>query len=220
MTPFAISATDCDLEKNGEVVPKQRIQSAIRSARNEAKARSRVAGIIRRARIARDKAYKQSEQIIEDAHKKAHQFEETWKQDAQRAVVQESISWLVEKAHIEQNLVDSLKERIRQQIRSVIEKWSGEQDISQFMVKRLSDQIALQSSQEILTLFVSKEHYAVVAQAFDDQLKVQVKPELEGAQAELVSEFLIVRLDLDFQLQTLLDSFSRQSRIISTVNGE
>jgi hypothetical protein len=49
-------------------------------------------------------------------------------------------------------------------------------------------------------------------QEFGEHLNVQIKTELNRAQAELSSNSLVVRIDLDQQLRTLLDSFSHPSQ--------
>ncbi|NOH71589.1 type III secretion protein [Vibrio pectenicida] len=220
MNPFCISVTHCDLEKTAETVSKHSIESAIRTVKNESKARRRIAASILHARIKRDQAYQRAEQILEEANQKAEQLENTWKEDAQRQAINESLTWYVEQADLERSLIDNMKDRIRQQVRNVIEKWSTEQDISQFMIKRLSDQIALQSCQQSLILFVSHEHYSAMQQTFGEYLTVKIKTELNHSQAQLVSEHLIVRLDLEQHLQTLLDSFSHSNSLQSTVCGE
>lgn len=74
--------------------------------------------------------------------------------------VSESVSWLVDQGELERSLIENLTGRIRQQVRKVLEQWSTEQDICQFLVKRISDQIAYQVDKENLTLFVPQAHYS------------------------------------------------------------
>lgn len=220
MKPFSISATYCELQKTEETVSKQSIESSLRSKGCESRARSRIAAIVRRARVKRDNAYHQADKVIQEAHNKALELEATWKEEAQRQAVREAITWLVQQTDIERNLIDNMKDRIRHQMRSVIEKWSNKQDVSHFMIKQLSDHVAHQSGQSNLILFVPEEHYLAMEKAFSGQLKVEIKPELHGAQAELSSEYLVVRFDLDLQLQLLLDSFSKNNMFKTRASGE
>ncbi|NRF25946.1 type III secretion protein [Vibrio coralliilyticus] len=212
MKPFAISVTHCDLDKSGDTVSKQQIESAIRRTHCETNARQRIAAIIRQARQKRDEAHHQAERILQAAHQNAEQLESTWREQAQQQAIKESVSWLVEQGELERSLIENLKGRIRQQVRNVIEQWSTEQDISQFLVKRIGDQIATQTTKQSLTLFVPQEHYSTMEQEFGEHLNVQIKTELNRAQAELSSNSLVVRIDLDQQLRTLLDSFSHPSQ--------
>ncbi|MCG7490136.1 type III secretion protein [Vibrio sp. Of14-4] len=220
MKPFFISATCCELTKVGETVSRQAINSAIHSSQSESKARARIAAIVRRARLKRDQAHDQAEKIIQDAYKEAQRLQEAWKEEAQQRATSDAVTWLLDKEKVERSLIDNLKERIRQQMRIVIEKWSSTQDISQFMIKRLSDQVALMSNQHDLTLFVPQERYSVMEDVFGEQLNVKVKSELHGAQAELSSEYLVIRLDLDLQLQLLLDSFSENKALQQIASGD
>ena len=56
--------------------------------------------------------------------------------------------------------------------------------------------------------------------AFGERLQVKVKSELHDAQAELSSESLVIRLDLDLQLQLLLDSFSENRALKQIASGD
>ncbi|WP_114785706.1 type III secretion protein [Vibrio tetraodonis] len=220
MSPFFISAICCELKKVGDTASRQAIESAVRSSNIESKARTRIATILRRARLKRDNAHKHAEKIIQEAHNEARQLQEEWKKEARQQAASDAVTWLLDKENIERNLIDSLKERIRQQMRTVIEKWSSKQDISQFMIKRLTDQVAQQSSQHDLTLFVPQELYPVMEDAFGERLQVKIKSELHDAQAELSSESLVIRLDLDLQLQLLLDSFSENRALKQIASGD
>lgn len=220
MNPFFISATYCELVKTGETVSKQKIESSIRSMSRESKARSRIAEIVRRVRAREDNACQQADKIIQEAHNKAKQLETEWKEEVQQQAISEAITWLVHQTDIERNLIDNLKGKIRHQMRRVIEKWANKQDISQLMIQQLSDQVAHQSGQSNLILFVPEEHYVVMEKVFGEKLKVKIKHELHAAQAELSSEYLLIRLDLDLQLQLLLDSFSQNNVLNTRVSEE
>ncbi|KJY94129.1 type III secretion protein [Vibrio neptunius] len=216
MKPFTISVTHCELDKCGNTVSKQQVDNAIRRNHCELKARQRIAAIVRHARSKRDEARQQAEHILQTAREKSEQLETAWREQAQKKAVSESVSWLVDQGELERSLIENLTGRIRQQVRKVLEQWSTEQDICQFLVKRISDQIAYQVDKENLTLFVPQAHYSRLKKEFGEQLNVQIKAELNQAQAELTSDCLVIRIDLDQQLQILLDSFSKASDQQST----
>lgn len=216
MKPFTISVTHCELDKCGNTVSKQQVDNAIRRKDCELKARQRIAAIVRHARSKRDEARQQAEHILQTAREKSEQLESAWREQAQQKAVSESVRWLVDQGELERSLIENLTGRIRQQVRKVLEQWSTEQDICQFLVKRISDQIAYQVDKENLTLFVPQAHYSRLKKEFGEQLNVQIKAELNQAQAELTSDCLVIRINLDQQLQILLDSFSKASNQQST----
>ncbi|MDN3610022.1 type III secretion protein [Vibrio ostreicida] len=208
MNPFSISITHCELQKSSDVVPNTVIDSMLRAKKSESKARQRIAATIRKARVQRDQAHHSAAEIIQKAQLHAKQLEDEWREQAQKQAVAETLTWMVNEANLERSLIESLKGRISQQVRRVIEQWATDQDMSQFLVKRLSDQIAYQSGKGALKLHVSRAHFQTMKDSFGDNMEVELKEELASSQAELSSNSVVIRLDLEQHLQSLLDSFS------------
>jgi F0F1-type ATP synthase membrane subunit b/b' len=208
MSPFSISVFHCELERKGNTISKQQIESANRANQRESRLRERVARILRHARAEREKAHQQADEIIQSAQEKAQDLESTWKAQAEQQAVEDSLTWLVKQSDIESQLIDGAREKIRQQVRGVVEQWAVEQDVSQFLIKRLTDQVCQQAKQQNLSVKVSREKFAEIEASLGDRVTVKVDPNLQDTQAELESKSLVVRIDLKQQLDLLLNSFS------------
>ena len=100
MKPFVISATHCDLDKSGDTVSKQQIESAIRRTHCETNARQRIAAIIRQARLKRDEAHHQAERILQAAHQNAEKLESTWREQAQEQAIRSRFGGLSNKGSL------------------------------------------------------------------------------------------------------------------------
>ena len=131
---------------------------------------------------------------------------------AEQQAIEDSVTWLVQQSDIESQLIDGAREQIRQQVRAVVEQWAVEQDVSQFLIKRLTDQVCQQTKKQSLNVKVSRERFAEVEAVLGDQVTVKIDPNLNDTQAELESKSLIVRIDLQQQLEVLLNSFSHDEQ--------
>ena len=212
MSPFSISVFHCELERTGNTVSKRQIDSEIRTNRRESRLRERVAKILRQARAGREHAHQQADEIIRSAQEKAQSLESSWRAKAEQQAIEDSVTWLVKESDIESQLIDGAREQIRQQVRAVVEQWAVEQDVSQFLIKRLTDQVCQQTKKQSLNVKVSRERFAEVEAVLGDQVTVKIDPNLNDTQAELESKSLIVRIDLQQQLDVLLNSFSHDEQ--------
>ncbi len=69
-----------------------------------------------------------------------------------------------------------------------------------------------QTKKQSLNVKVSRERFAEVEAVLGDQVTVKIDPNLNDTQAELESKSLIVRIDLQQQLDVLLNSFSHDEQ--------
>ena len=208
MNPFSIEVRACEIRREGNhLISATALHRASELADMEHLVRTRIAKALKKARRQRDAAQTRSEQILQQAQQDAQALSAQWQQQAKTIAIDEAISWHYNEAQLIQALTDKLHANIAEQIKKVLTTWMQEQELSAFLIKRLTDQVCERVGQGALTLQVSNDDFASVAKAFDGLMTVQVSAELVPGQAELSSSSMTAKIDLNAHLQQLLAAF-------------
>lgn len=208
MNPFQLKMKNCNVQREGsQWVSAEELDRAAFVTTLEQGARQRIAKVIKKARKQRDAAQQRANEITVKAHQEAASLMEQWQQEAYDKAIERAVKWHLDEAQLTRAVVDTLEANIAEKIKTVLTAWTLEQELSSFLIKRLTAQVCDRVGHEAVTLKVSAQDYQAIEKAFDGQLNVEVSSVLSSGQAELSSTCLTAKLDLAEHLQLLLDTF-------------
>ena len=133
---------------------------------------------------------------------------------ARTHVIEETLDWLVAEGQLELAIASRLEERIRILAAQALLEFSGKQDHTELLVRRLARKIPETIRHGQLQLRVSSSRLASVQAAFEGEPHIQVSTDDTLAEAHAVLENNLVRLqiDLDRHLNLLTERLKQPTQ--------
>lgn len=214
MNPFVVEVKACTVQGDGtEWVSEAELTQAISLTSLEQAVRNRSADIIRKARKQRDMSRVHAKHVLLQAQEEAEAMKGKWQKEAKEEAMSQVLEWHFDEVQWTHAVMDNLHASISEKIKHVLTAWTLDQELSPFMIKRLSDQVCERVGMNTVSLMVSTDDYEAMAGAFAGRMNVEASPNLLSGQAELSSATLTARVDLAEELECLLETFIGQPAV-------
>lgn len=147
----------------------------------------------------------EAEKIRQDAYIESQAQAAQHIETARYKAIEEAVDWLEAESNIELGIANRLEERIRSLAVSALFEFSGKQDQAELSVRRLSRKIPEMIRNDRLRLRVHPLSFSVVQHAFQEtHVTVSADETLAMGQAELESDLVRIKLDVDAHLNILI----------------